>query len=300
MRSILERLANGDILVADGAIGTMLMSAGLPSGACPERMNLERPELLESIARRYLEAGADVIQTNTFGASPLKLAHFSLEGKMKEINAAAVRAVRKIVREKAYSYASCGPSGRLLKPHGDVEPDAVYESFRQQAEVLVNEGVDMVCVETMTDLIEAVLAVKAFKSVAPDLPVAACMTFDSTPRGFFTVMGVTPARGAVELAKAGAEIIGSNCGYGIDHMIAVAQEFRKHTSLPLIIQPNAGLPQMQGGALIFPETPEFMAGRCHQLIECDVGIIGGCCGTTPDHIAAVRKAVDDFVVSRQR
>ncbi|HUU45301.1 MAG TPA: homocysteine S-methyltransferase family protein, partial [Acidobacteriota bacterium] len=281
-----ERLQSREVLVADGAMGTMLFERGLTPGECPERVNLERPEILEEIAHLYLDAGSDIVLTNTFGGSPLKLAQYGLDDRTEDINAAAVRAVRKAVGDRAYVAASCGPCGRLLMPYGDVEPEEVAAGFERQVRALVAAGIDMLCVETMTDLAEAKLAVRAAKSVAPSLPVTATMTFDPTPRGFFTIMGNSIAQAAEGLAEAGADIIGSNCGNGIEKMVEIAAEFRKCTSLPLIIQSNAGLPEMRDGRPTYPETPEFFARGCRRLLDIGVSIVGGCCGTTPEHIAA--------------
>ncbi len=294
MSSLLEKINNGTVLVADGAMGTMLQKEGLPPGDCPERWNIEHPDILQKIAVAYLEAGADIVQTNTFGGSPLKLAQYHLEEKTEEINTAAVHAVRRAIGQNAYLSASCGPSGRLLKPYGDTEPEEMQESFERQIRALVSAGVDMICIETMTDLTEATLAVRAAKKVAPDLPVAATMTFDATSKGFFTVMGIGIEDAVKGLLDAGADIIGSNCGNGIENMVRIAGEFRRHTSHPLLVQANAGLPVLQGDSFVYLETPQFMAEKSTLLLELGVNIIGGCCGTTPEHIAALRGAVDDF------
>jgi len=292
MKPLLQRLAAGERLVSDGATGTMLLKDELAAGACPETVCLDRPAALERIARQYADAGADIVHTNTFGASPIKLSLHDLGHEVARINANAVLAARRAVGDRTYVSGSCGPCGQLLKPYGDVEPDAVYESFVEQARYLTESGVDLVCVETMTDLTEAMLAVQAFKEVAPRLPVMATMTFDPTPRGFFTIMGVDVPTAAAGLREAGANVIGSNCGNGIDTMVQVAAAFRKCTDLPLIIQSNAGLPRTEAGKLIYDETPAFMAERVAKLLEIGVSIIGGCCGTTPDHIRAIREAVD--------
>jgi 5-methyltetrahydrofolate--homocysteine methyltransferase len=289
---LLDRIQSGEILLADGAMGTMLIQEGLKAGECPEMINLEKPQILEKIARLYLEAGADIIQTNTFGASPLKLAQYSLDDKTEEINAVAVRAARRAAGAKAYISASCGPCGRLLKPYGDTDSEEVYDCFERQVRSLTTAGVDMICIETMTDLAEASLAVKAAKSVSQSTPVAATMTFDPTLNGFFTIMGVGIQQAAKGLADAGADIVGSNCGNGIENMIKIAGELKKMTSLPVIIQSNAGLPVMKGESPVYTETPEFMAEGCKELVRMGVNIIGGCCGTTPDHIAAFRKVID--------
>ena len=294
MERFLERLEEGEVLVADGAIGTLLMQRGLKPGECPECANLTDPELLEDIARQYLEAGAEIVQTNTFGASPVKLSLYRLDHKAAAINRNAVVAVRKAVGDRAYVSASCGPSGKLLKPYGDAEPAELYDSFGQQIEWLVEAGADLVCIETMVDLAEVALAIKAAKEVSPVTPVMTTMTFDSTPKGFFTIMGVDIEQAADGLRAAGADVIGSNCGNGIENMITIAREFRKHTDLPLIIQSNAGLPKTTGDITVYEETPGFMAEKARELVEAGVSIIGGCCGTTPEHTKALRRMVDSL------
>lgn len=293
MESILYRIKQGEILIADGAMGSLLMARAkdLIKGKCPEFINLSRTDILEEIAHLYLEAGADIIQTNTFGGSPLKLAPYNLQDRTEEINRAAVQAVRKVVDGKAYVSASCGPSGKMLKPYGPTEPEEMYQNFSRQLKAIIEAGVDIVCVETMTDINEATLAIKAAKSISPDIPVMATMTFDKTPRGFYTMMGVNVEKAAHELEAAGADIIGSNCGNGIENMILVAKEYKKFTSIPLIIQANAGLPVVKDDVVVYPETPEFMAEKSKELAAAGVSIIGGCCGTTPEHIRAIGQAV---------
>ncbi len=292
MQNILSRIKSGEILLSDGAMGTMLMSKGLKSGDCPELFNLDNPGLLKEIAQTYLDAGADLIQTNTFGASPLKLADYKLENKTEEINRNAVIAVKQIVDGKAYVNASVGPSGKMIYPLGDITPDQLYESYFRQVTALISSGSDIISIETMSDILEAVLAVKAVKDIKNDIPVIASMTFEKTKRGYYSIMGVTIPKAAEELKNAGADIIGSNCGYGILDMIDIAREFRKYSDLPLIIQSNAGLPEVKKGNLIFPESEEFMSSHIKELIDAGVSIIGGCCGTTPEYIAAFRKELD--------
>jgi 5-methyltetrahydrofolate--homocysteine methyltransferase len=292
MEPLLERLKRDEILVGDGAMGTMLFERGLKTGDCPEKWNADRPEVLEEIARLYFEAGADLIETNTFGGSPLKLAQYDLDRQTEELNVRAVRAVRAAVGDRAYISGSCGPTGCILQPFGDTDPEDISAAFERQLKALAAEGVDLFCIETMTDLNEAILAIKAARSVAPSMPIAATMTFDATPRGFFTVMGVTIEQAARGLAEAGADIIGSNCGNGIENMVGIAREFRQQTDRPLIIQSNAGLPEMRDGMVVYTESPEFMADKARMLLDAGVRIVGGCCGTTPEHIAAFRRIVD--------
>jgi 5-methyltetrahydrofolate--homocysteine methyltransferase len=289
---LLARLAAGDVLLADGAMGTMLQQRGLPPGEPPESFARSHPEVLEEIARLYVEAGADLIETDTFGGSPLKLALHGLGDHGAELNRRAVEAARRGAGARAYVIASCGPSGRLPEPYGDVSHAALRESFDRQTAWLIAAGVDGVCIETMTDLTEATIAVRAVKDAAPDLPVLATMTFDPTPRGYFTIMGVSVAAAATGLADAGADAVGSNCGNGIERMVEIAREFRRHTDLPLVIQSNAGLPRMVGTTTVYDETPELFASKVGDLLELGISVIGGCCGTTPAHIQAVRRTLD--------
>lgn len=292
MRDLLERLRSGEVVVADGAWGTMLMARGLEPGRPPESINLTRPEILVDIARLYLEAGAEIVTTNTFGGSPARLRTYGLERETEAINRIGVEAARRAAGDCAYVSASVGPSGRMLKPYGDADPDDLAGGFERQIRALAGAGADLICVETMTDLAEAALAVRAARVVAPQLPVMATMTFDRTRRGFFTVMGVSVEQAAAGLAAAGAQIVGSNCGHGIEAMVEIAREFRARTDRPVAIQSNAGLPEPRAGGVVYPEGPEFMASRSAALVECGVSLIGGCCGTTPEHIRAIRQMVD--------
>lgn len=294
MRAPLERLQTGEILCSDGAWGTQLMARGLKPGDSPEALNLSSPEALVEVATLYVEAGAQLITTNTFGGSSLKLHSYELDDRTEEINRAAVEVLKPVVADRAYILASVGPTGKLLKPYGDTEPEAIAEAFNRQTGALVEAGADLICIETMIDLTEARLAIEAARSHSAEIPIIATMTFDATPRGFFTTMGVTVEQACTGLVEAGANIVGSNCGNGIDKMIAIAKEFATHSSVPVIIQSNAGVPENVGGEVIYPESPEFMAERVGQLIDLGVVIIGGCCGTGPDHIRALRSAIDGY------
>ena len=292
MQPLLERLLNGETLLADGAMGSMLFKKGLKPGACPEELNLSQPEILQEIAKAYFETGADIIQTNTFGGSAMKLAEYGLDEKTEELNKAAVSIIKKVVQEKAYVSGSCGPSGQILQPFGMGDPEDFKKGFYRQINAMIEEGVDIICVETMTDLHEAIIAVKVAKEISPQTPVMATMTFEDTPKGFYTVMGVNIRDAADELQKAGADIVGSNCGNGIEKMIKIAAEFRKVTDLPVLIQSNAGIPKNIAGQLEYPETPQFFADKMPELLEIGVSIIGGCCGTTPETIKAMRAVLD--------
>lgn len=292
MQPFAERLASGKPLVCDGATGTMLIERGLEPGRPPESVTLSHPDVLEEIARLYADAGADILVANTFGGSPLRLAQYDLDGKTGEINRVAVEAVQRAGANRVYVAASCGPSGALLEPHGDTSAGTIAAGFREQLEHLFAVGLDCLIVETMVDLAEAKLAVQATKQISPQTPVLATMTFDATPRGFFTVMGVSVEAAVSGLQEAGADVVGSNCGNGSESMLKIARAFRVCTDLPLVIQPNAGLPEIKGGKTVYGETPEFMAARAGELIALGVSVIGGCCGTTPEHIKALRETVD--------
>ena len=287
-----NRLAGGDIVLADGAMGTQLQGEGLGPGEAPEAWNLTRPETLEKIAAAYIQAGSDLVHTNSFGGSPLKLAAHGLADRCEKINQAAASAAVRAVAGRGLVSGSIGPCGQLLAPYGEADPAEVKEGFRIQAGALVAGGVDMLTVETMVDLTEAVLAVTAAREAIGDGAVLASMTFDPTARGWFTIMGNDIPTVASELADAGADVIGSNCGQGTEGMLAVAREFKQATDLPLLIQANAGLPILTGGKVHYPETPSDMAAVLPELLAVGVKIVGGCCGTTPAHIAVLRETLD--------
>jgi 5-methyltetrahydrofolate--homocysteine methyltransferase len=291
MNRPLERLRSGEILCGDGAWGTQLMARGLKPGDSPEALNLSNPEALVEVARLYVDAGADLITTNTFGGSSLKLEAYSLDGETERINAAAIEVLKPVVAGKAYISASIGPTGKLLKPYGETEPEQIAESFARQVGAVIEAGTDIVCVETMIDLTEARLAIEAARAVSSEIPILATMTFDKTPRGYFTMMGVSIQQACDGLTEAGADAVGSNCGNGIEKMIEIAAEFMEHSKLPVVIQSNAGVPEILGDEVVYPETPEFMAERIPKLIDLGVKIIGGCCGTGPDHIKAFRAVI---------
>ncbi len=283
-----SRLAGGEVLLSDGAMGTLLQAEGLGPGGAPEAWNLTRPEILEKIAAAYIQAGSDLVHTNSFGASPIKLAAHGLADQCEQINRAAATAAVRAVAGRGLVSGSIGPCGQLLAPYGEVDPAEVREGFGIQARALVAGGVDMLTVETMSDLNEAVLAVRAAREAVGEGPVLVSMTFDPTPRGWFTIMGNDIPTAARELADAGADVIGSNCGQGTEGMLSVAGEFAKATDLPLLIQANAGLPVLKDGMVHYPESPAEMATVLPELLAAGVKIVGGCCGTTPAHIAALR------------
>jgi 5-methyltetrahydrofolate--homocysteine methyltransferase len=290
-RDLKTRLAGGDVLLSDGAMGTQLQAEGLGPGEAPEAWNLTRPEILEKIAAAYIQAGSDLVHTNSFGASPLKLAAHGLAEQCELINQTAASAAVRAVAGRGLVSGSIGPCGQLLAPYGEADPAEVRDGFGIQARALVAGGVDVLTVETMTDLTEAVLAVQAAREAIGEGTVMVSMTFDPTPRGWFTIMGNDIPTVARELADAGADVIGSNCGQGTEGMLLVAGEFAKTTDLPLLVQANAGLPILKAGKVHYPESPAEMAAVIPDLLAAGVRIVGGCCGTTPAHIAALREAL---------
>ncbi|MFH1278634.1 MAG: homocysteine S-methyltransferase family protein [Candidatus Eisenbacteria bacterium] len=294
MKSIRERLAAGEVLVADGAMGTALMKEDLGAGTPLEAIHLERAEIVERITREFVLAGADLVQTNTFGAHPANLARYGLENRCEEIVGSAIRVARRAAGDRAAVFLSVGPSTRILRPYGDAAPEEIAAGFRRVIAAAMREGVDLVVVETMTDPLEAAMAVKAAAEEDDSVPVAATMTFDETPRGFYTIMGTSIEQAIRQLEDGGAEIVGSNCGNGTAKMVEIAREFRDLTDLPLIIQSNAGLPEIREGAALYMETPDLFGARTLDFLGAGVSILGGCCGTTPAHTAAIRAAVDAF------
>jgi 5-methyltetrahydrofolate--homocysteine methyltransferase len=292
MSRVENALRSGRVLVADGAWGTELMRRGLRLGECPERWCVERPDAVREVALRYVEAGADVVGTNSFGGSPLKLDLFGLAGRAAEINEAAAALSREAAGPDRFVFGSVGPSGKLLMT-GDVTEEALFDSFRGQIEALVRGGVDAICIETMMDLDEARVAVRAAVEQA-GVPAAATFTFTRGAGGaYHTAMGVSPAQAAGAMREAGARIVGANCGHGIEDMVGIAEEMHRVVpGVPLLVQANAGLPVNESGIDVYPDTPERMAERVPDLMAAGVKIIGGCCGTRPEHVRALAEAVE--------
>ncbi|MFH1027877.1 MAG: homocysteine S-methyltransferase family protein, partial [Pseudomonadota bacterium] len=279
------------VLILDGAMGTMLQERGLRPGQSPEELNLTMPEVVASVHRDYIDAGADIIITNTFGGTHFKLSHYGLEGRLAEINASAVAIARKEAAGKAYVGASIGPTGQFVEPLGEVTFDDMKSAFREQAQALVEAGADLISLETFLDIKECRAAVIAIREVSPTIPIIAMLTFDDNGR---SVLGTPPESAAITLAAAGADIVGSNCGLGVDGIYEILRRMRGVTSLPLISQANAGLPQLIGDRTVFPGTPEEMTAYHERMLALGVRIIGGCCGTTPDHIRAMKLALENI------
>jgi 5-methyltetrahydrofolate--homocysteine methyltransferase len=290
-KTIVELVNTGKILVSDGAWGTFLQIKGLEPGECPELWCVEHREDVLDIAKGYINAGSDIIETNSFGGTSSKLEHYDLADKVSELNEAAASISREAAGNDKYVIGSMGPTGKMLLM-GDVTEEELYDAFKEQAVALEKGGADAACIETMSAIDEAVIAVKAVKENT-NLEIIGTFTFERTVNGEYrTMMGISPTDMASALIESGADIIGTNCGNGIERMIEIVSEIREYNkSIPILVHANAGLPTNIDGVDIFPETPEAMAKLIPELVAAGANIIGGCCGTTPEHIKAIKEAV---------
>jgi 5-methyltetrahydrofolate--homocysteine methyltransferase len=281
-------------VILDGAMGTELMRHGFPTGACPEEWNISHAEIVAGIHRAYFAAGSDMVQTNTFGGSRLKLAAYGRGGEVAMLNEAAAR-LAVAVRDGEYPgrlvAGDMGPTGKFVKPMGDLEPDELRDVFAEQAAALVAGGVDALSIETLFDLTEARLAVEAARAAAGSRPVLVSLTYKRGPRGYRTMMGVDPRTASETLLAAGADVVGCNCGFGADEAVGLVGEIRAASTALLHVQPNAGQPRLEDGRTVYDETAEHFASQAPLLVEQGANLVGGCCGTTPDYIAAVIAAL---------
>ena len=289
--TILEELKQGKILLSDGALGTLLQTKGLQPGECPELWNITHRIDLTEIAEAYLNAGSEIITTNSFGGSRLKLSQYGLGDRVRELNQIAASICRDVAGKLKHVAGSVGPTGKMLIM-GDVTEEEFYDGFREQVIALEKGGADIIIVETMSALDEASLAVKAARENTK-CTVIITMTFSKDLKEeYFTMMGVSPAEMVSSMKEAGAHIVGSNCGNGIEDMTGIVKAIRAiDKNIPVIIQANAGTPQFVEGKTVFRESSEMMASFVPELIKAGANIIGGCCGTTPEHIREMARVM---------
>lgn len=286
-RSISERLSRG-VVVLDGGMGSQLIARGLESGTSPERWNLERPDDVRAVHAVYISAGSDVVQTNTFGGNPFVLEKHGLADKMEAICVAAAKVAREAAGDDNLVAGDIGPSGLMLPPVGAADASVLEEGFGRQAAALAEGGVDYIAIETMMDLNEAVCALRGARA-ATDLPVTVCMTFDRKKRGFFTMMGNTPESCVQSFVEEGAAAVGANCSVGSDVMLELCQRLVSATSLPVIVKPNAGRPEIEAGKAVYRQTPEDFARDVVEMVRLGARAVGGCCGTDERFIGCLKQ-----------
>jgi 5-methyltetrahydrofolate--homocysteine methyltransferase len=302
MKKLLQEAARERPLLCDGAMGTQLMLAGLEQGNCGEAWNLTQPERVLAIQRRYVEAGADCIITNTFGGSRIMLNRHGEADHAAPVNRAGVAIARQaFAGNPGYVLGDIGPFGGLLEPYGDFTEAQVRSAFEEQAAALVEAGADAIIIETQTSLEELLIGIEsARKAGAPC--IIGSMAYDVTLDGstFRTMMGVEPERAAEFMEEQGAHIVALNCGTGMDMVRARAavERYRAATTLPVMVQPNAGKPRLENMKVVYDETPEQMAGEMMPLLAAGANVVGSCCGSTPDHTRAFRKVMDEFLANR--
>jgi 5-methyltetrahydrofolate--homocysteine methyltransferase len=292
---VVERVRAGETLVFDGGYGTMLFAAGLLNGACPELWNDTHADVVRAIHRGYFEAGSDIVETNTFGGTRLKLNEYQLGDRTRELNVKGARLARAAAPAGGYVAGSIGPTSRLpaeYEPLGDTTDAEYVATFTEQAEALAEGGVDLFAVETMMFPQEATAAIRACKA-ATGLPIMATMffQFEEMHDRDRTMWGESPAEVARNLLAAGADVVGMNCGRGPDRAIAIIREMRKVTDAPLVAYPNAGLPVTTGDAITYELGPDEMAREYPALLDAGCNIVGACCGSNPDHIRRIAEVV---------
>jgi 5-methyltetrahydrofolate--homocysteine methyltransferase len=293
LEAVLERR-----LVCDGAMGTQLMLAGLEPGGCGELWNLTHADRILKIQRCYVEAGADCLITNTFGASRIMLQRHGHADELRAINNASVRIAREAFGDRAgYVLGDIGPLGAILEPYGDLPQDAARAAYEEQASALVEAGADAIIIETQTSLDELGVAIDGAKAAGARCVIASLAYDLSMDKTFYvTMMGVFPNKAAEFLEERGADIVALNCGTGMDMIGAakVVQLYRKSCTLPTMVQPNAGLPVLEGGKAVYKQLPDDMAHGVPEVLSVGTNIVGSCCGSTPDHTRAIRRVVDEF------
>ncbi len=287
MPSLLERLQFGETLLSDGAMGTELQKRGLSTDDCPEAFNITHPEIVQSIYKDYFDAGSDIVETNSFGGNRERLSMYGKESEGARFNRKAAELARAVCPAGRFVAGSIGPTGAMPEPMGTLALPKAYDYFKEQAEALAEGGVDLFYVETMMAVEEAEIAVRAVKE-STGLPVVGSMTFDLAGDSVRTSWGVDVSTMVQRLNDAGADILGANCGNGVEVVLRAVQEMRPLTNRPLMAQPNAGLPEIKDSLIVYPETPESFEEKMKKVLAVGIGILGGCCGSGPEHIHHLR------------
>ena len=293
MNNFLQVLQSDRILLSDGSTGVELQNRGLPPEKNPAEYNISHPQIVQQLHKEYFEAGSDIVETNTFGGNRISLGHYDLQNRVGEISTKSAELVRGVCPPDRFVAGSVGPTGEILEPLGTMTTQDCYDVFAEQVEALAQAGVDVIFVETMMAAEEAEIAIQAVKE-RTELPVVATMTFEKGNMGLRTQWGVDIATAVARLSQVGADVIGSNCGRGFDEMIEIIEEMRPLTTKPIIAQSNAGIPESVNGVSVYKETPEWIVPKAEKLLQLGVNILGGCCGTGPDHIRKMRSLVDQF------
>ena len=284
------------MILFDGGMGTMLQRFGLEAGSCPDYYNISHPDVVQQIHKAYWDAGSEFITTNTFGASPMKLADYDLSDQVEAIASAAVRNVRAACGDRVKVAGDMGPTGKFIKPIGDLSFDETCENYFRLAKALADAGADCLIIETIIDIQEMKAALIAAKA-ACRLPVICQMSYSEDGR---TIPGTDPVTATILLDAMGADVIGANCSVGPDKLLDAARQMVSVTNKPIIIQPNAGMPVLENGETRYPLEPEEFASYGPKFAEIGVSYLGGCCGTTPDHIRALKEALQDVPVAKPR
>jgi len=289
----LKILQSGVVLLCDGGMGTELQKRGMPTGVCPEEYNVSHPDLVQGIYADYYNAGSDIVETNTFGGNRARLEIHDFEDRVAEFCRKSAELAKEVCPESKFVAGSVGPTGDVIEPLGTRTIREAYDFFAEQVEALASGGVDVIFVETMMAAEEAEIAIKAAKEKS-NLPVVSTMTFELGKSGLRTMWGVDVPNAIQRLTDAGADVIGANCGKGFEEMIQIVKEMRPLTAKPIIAQPNAGIPDWEDGISVYKETPEIIKSKAEILLKEGVNILGGCCGTSPEHIAMMRSLVNAF------
>lgn len=289
MNELIKNLIKDGPVLTDGSWGSQMLKRGLKGREAPDSWNLTHPDAVEEVARGYVDAGSRIILTNTFGSNRYVLAKFDLADKVVEINTKGVEISKRAARDRAYVFASIGPSGKMLVTK-DVSRDDLKQAFEEQANAIAMAGADAIVVETMMDLNEALIAAEAAKQTG--LPVIACLVFDSGKQKDRTMMGNTAEQAVDEFTKIGIDGIGANCGQGIEGFIPICAQMSAATDLPIWMKPNAGLPDMVAGEVIYNTTAQEFVRFVPDLVKVGASFIGGCCGTDQDFIRAIGKTLE--------